>query len=345
MRIAIDFSDPSTSSLRPEQVSLKSENEFEFIQRTLEFLAASHPNEEWVKVPVLKPKGLGRFLSFGSKKTDQLMQTRADVLLTDQVVQKKIEGMKVIYYQSSLGPQLAKPDLSFQFADCVVVVSDAEKAGLSNSGILSEKVSTIYAAPSERDLWLDWHQKYSVKQQNSDGKEFFLARIDIGPKTGWEELFKAFSIFKKWQQTEVQLLISAGINEDYEKEFEEKLASYKYRNDVKLLDGDREFLELLPAAYGVLIYHKDTTGMDMLNSFKAGISVITSEENLFHEAASGCFLPAARNADETGRQIINLYRDEHLRDMLAEKGKETSKCFSWEATTQNWFNLIAKFAR
>lgn len=344
MRIAIDLSDPSTLQLRSGQVSLKAENEFEFIQKSLESLAVSHPNEEWIKVPALKTKAFTRLLSLGPNKASQLMQIKPDVVLTDQFLQKKIDGAKFIFYDRGAGLPAEKQNLTFQSAEGIVVMSDAVKVDLLKSGAPSEKIKTIHGAPSENDLWLDWHQKYSVKQQNSEGKEFFIARVDIGPNTGWETLFKAFSIFKKWQQTEVQLLLSAAINEDYEKEFDDKLASYKYRNDVKLLDRDKDFLGILPAAYGVLIHHEDTTGMDMLNAFKAGVPIITSDENLFHETASGCYLPASRNSEETGRQIINLYRDEHLRDTLAEKGKEAAKDFSWETTTQNWFNLISKFA-
>ena len=307
-------------------------------------LAISHPNEEWIKVPVLKTKAIGRLLSIGPNKTGQLMQIKPDVVVTDQALQKKIDGSKFIFFGNAENLETKKRTQTFEIADCIVVISDVVKKQLISSGVSSEKIAVLYAAPSENELWLDWHQKYSVKQQNSEGKEFFIARVDIGPNTGWETLFKAFSIFKKWQQTEVQLLLSAAISEDYEKEFDDKLASYKYRNDVKLLDGDRDFLDILPAAYGVIINHTDTTGMDILNSFKAGVPVITSEENLFNEVVSGCFLPASSNAEETGRQIINLYRDEHLRDTLAEKGKITAANFTWEATTKSWFDLIAKFA-
>jgi glycosyltransferase involved in cell wall biosynthesis len=344
MRIAIDLSDPLSFQSGMEQTTLKAENESEFIQQSLESLAVSHQIEEWIKVPALKTKGLRRLLSLGANKVSQLMQIKPDVVLTDQPLQKKIDGTKFIFIGNGEYLPAKKRDLTFQISDGIVATSDLVKKELANTGIPQDKITTIYAAPSENDLWLDWHQKYSVKQQNSEGKEFFMARINIGPNTGWESLFKAFSIFKKWQQTEVQLLLSAAINEDYEKEFDDKLASYKYRSDVKLLDADRDFLEVLPAAYGLLIHHVDITGMDMLNSFKAGVPVITSNENLFHEMTSGCFLPADRNADETGRQIINLYRDEHLRDTLAEKGKETAKDFTWQNATQSWFNLISKFA-
>ena len=307
-------------------------------------MTAAHPDEEWIKVPQSKTNGFARLLSLGANRTTRLMQIKPDVVLSDQMLKQKPAGIRYIYYPTSAHARAEKRNRTMQAVDAIVVMSDVIKSDLIKSGIAGEKIHTIYAAPSENELWLDWHQKYSIKQQNSDGKEFFIARADIGPDSGWEILFRAFSAFKKWQQTEVQLLISAEINEDFEKEFDDRLASYKYRSDVKVLDRDREFTDILPAAYGVIIHYRDSTGMDILNSFKAGVPVITSEENIFHEAVSGSFLPAARNSDEVGRQIINLYRDEHLRDMLAETGKETASRFSWQTTTQNWFDLISKFA-
>jgi len=300
------------------RIAIDTTRESEFIQKSLEQLAADHHEDEWIRVPPLKTKGFARLLPASRNKARQLMEIKPDVLIMDTMPPPGLVGIPVLYYDGN------KIDL------------------ISEKGKSSH---TIYAAPSDARLELDWHEKYSLKQRYSDGKEFFLTRMDIGPGTPWESLFKAFSIFKKWQQTEVLLLVSATIDEDYEKTFDDKFASYKFRNDVRLLQYESEFLEVLPAAYGVLIRYDDPTGMDILNAFKAGVPVITSNKNIFHEAVSGSILPAENDVDETGRQIINLYRDEHLRDTLAERGKEVVKQFTWESTSRHWYDLISKFAR
>ena len=78
----------------------------------------------------------------------------------------------------------------------------------------------------------------------------------------------------------------------------------------------------------------------MLNAFQAEVPVISSPNDLFDEELSGAFLPAIALADELSRQLINLYRDERLRDTLIEKGREKIKQFSWVQTVNRWAELL-----
>ena len=108
-----------------------------------------------------------------------------------------------------------------------------------------------------------------------------------------------------------------------------------------ILDPTKDDIErILSCAFGLICADADYTGINMLNGFKVEVPVISSPVQVFDEEVSGAFLPALPQADELSRQLINLYRDEHLRDILIEKGKRMAENYSWESSILKWNNCI-----
>jgi glycosyltransferase involved in cell wall biosynthesis len=83
----------------------------------------------------------------------------------------------------------------------------------------------------------------------------------------------------------------------------------------------------------------------MLNAFQAEVPAISSPAHVFDETVGGAFLPAVPLTDELSRQLINLYRDERLRETLVEKGREVLKNFSWKRTVEIWYQCIEEVTK
>jgi len=264
------------------------------------------------------------------------------LITTGEVYKKNTVALNQIFFFNQSYVNYIKDKKLLQYPSRIVTTSFTRKKKIIEVFSLDEhKVQVIPAAPSEDITLADWSDKLSVKDKYADGREFFFCFKNIGPDTQWEEILKAFSIFKKWQQSSFRLLIAGQIPPDYIDTFNEKFNSYKYRNEVKVLDPAKDDIErILSCAFGLICADADYTGINMLNGFKVEVPVISSPVHVFDEEVSGAFLPALPQADELSRQLINLYRDEQMRDILIEKGKRMAENYSWESSVLKWNTCI-----
>ena len=334
MRIVIDFSG-SQYRLTP--------NEIFFLDNCFQLLVKDQPQHEWVIEPFAETKGAISLLPLGIKKSLLLEKINPRLLITTAELKKKsLTALKQIFFYYQSYESYNKEKKSPRNASLVITTSPNLREKIIKSNRLEENnVIVIPAAPSEDITVADWSEKLSVKDKYSDGREFFFSFKKIGPNTQWEELLKAFSIFKRWQQSSFRLLIAGEIEPGFSEAFYEKFNSYKYRNDVKIIDPDIGNIEsILPSAFGLICADADYTGIGMLNGFKTEVPVISSPVDLFDEEVSGAFIPAIPQADELSRQLINLYRDESMREIMIEKGKEVVKKFSWEQSVGKWVNCL-----
>ena len=322
-------------------------NEIFFLDKCFQLLIKEQSEHEWIQEPFQETKGVISLLPLGIKKSIILDKLKPQLLITTgEVCKKNSTALKQIFFFNQCYEAYGRDKKSLQYPSTIVTTSSTQKRKIVETFSVDErKVQVIPAAPSEYIALADWSEKLSVKDKYSDGREYFFCFKHIGPDTQWEEILKAFSIFKKWQQSSFRLLIAGEIAPAYVDTFNEKFNSYKYRNDVKVLDLANDDIErILSCAFGMICAEADFTGVQMLNGFKAEVPVISSPVEVFEEEVSGAFLPALPQAEELGRQLINLYRDEQMRDILIEKGKQVAERFSWESSVQKWNACIKSLA-
>jgi glycosyltransferase involved in cell wall biosynthesis len=314
-------------------------NEIFFLDKCFQLLLNNYPEHEWILNPFEETKGIISILPMGIKKSLLLGKLNSPLLITTgEAYKNSNRNSKQIFFYNQAFESYKKESGNLQHPELIITSSEVLRKKIIGTYQLNEsKVRVIPAAPAEDISVADWSEKLSVKDRYSDGREFFLCFRQIGRTTHWEEILKAFSIFKKWQQSSFRLLVVAEIEPDYKEEFNEKFASYKYRADVKILDPKEDDINrIIPVAFGLISADADYTGLNLLNGFNAEVPVICSPVELFDEEVSGAFLPAISTADELSRQLINLYRDEQLRELLIEKGKQMLSKYSWEQSAEKW---------
>ena len=194
---------------------------------------------------------------------------------------------------------------------------------------------------------IDWQEKEQIKDSYADGREFFLFTGGIHPRKNLMNLLKAFSLFKKWQHSNMKLLIAGRLAWQYD-DVLTKLKSYKYRDDVVLLDylADDQLMKITASAYA-LVYPSffEGFGLPIIESMASGVPVIGANTSSMPEVGGDLALYADPNSpDDIAKQMLNLYRDETLRNELAEKGKERAASFSWDAAAVNVWQIIARTA-
>jgi glycosyltransferase involved in cell wall biosynthesis len=180
---------------------------------------------------------------------------------------------------------------------------------------------------------LSWAEAESVKTQYTGGKDFFLFAGDMDEQHQLLELLKAFSLFKKWQQSNMQLVF-AGYETNWAEVFEEKLASYKYRDDVVLLNDlpSAETARLIAASYAVVYpCTQAVLPLAIISAVQAGIAVIASDIPVNREAtAAACWVDNKTLQEGFAKAMMLLYKDENSKGDIIRQMKAGATPYTWQ---------------
>jgi glycosyltransferase involved in cell wall biosynthesis len=242
-----------------------------------------------------------------------------------------------IYYQFFTKKFLAK-------AKKIVTVSKYTKEDIIKKyGTDERKISVVHGAARDHFKAVSWFDREEMKEGYAGGTEYFLFTGGIHPRKNLMNLLKAFSLFKKWQQSNMKLLVAGRLAWDYESVLE-KLKSYRYRDDVVLLgyQPDDELARITAGAYA-LVYPSffEGFGLPVIEAMQSEVPVITSNTSSMPEIGGDAALYAdPTKPDEIAKHMQHIYRDEILRTALIEKGKEQAAKFNWDkAADALWQNI------
>jgi glycosyltransferase involved in cell wall biosynthesis len=211
-----------------------------------------------------------------------------------------------------------------------------------------ETIDVVYSAAKPIFQPIGENEKEKVKEKFTAGKEFFIYAGSIHPRKNLVNLLKAFSIFKKRQQTGMKLVLAGRLAWKYEK-FLKDLSSYKYREDVIVTGylAETDLAKLIASAYA-MVYPSlhEGFGVPVLEAMQSSVPVITSKDSSMEEIAGDAALYADPYLpDSIAAQLMHIYKDESLRTQLAEKGRIRSSDFNWDRTADLLWQSILKSTR
>jgi glycosyltransferase involved in cell wall biosynthesis len=167
---------------------------------------------------------------------------------------------------------------------------------------------------------INWSMKQQVKIDYTEGSEYFINPQSFDNMDDILNLLKAFSGFKRWQQSGMKLILTGKLFVP-PSDWEEKLGSYKYREDVLIYNNlqEQEKAKLLAGAYACIhLLKKDNDVLPLLQSLQCHIPVITTEAASAKEYVASAGLVTTNTLSEITQQMILMYKDEDLRSKLAE---------------------------
>ena len=143
----------------------------------------------------------------------------------------------------------------------------------------------------------------------------------------------------------MQLLIS--LKKEMDKGFLEKMRSFKYKNEVKVLENVtvKESATITAAAYA-FVYPFANEYSYPLQAMKCDVPVIVFNGGVFPEILSDAalYIKPDDHKDIADKMML-IYKDEKLRSELIEKGKEKVKNYSWDKTADSLWKNIEKACR
>ena len=176
------------------------------------------------------------------------------------------------------------------------------------------KIITIPLLPDEQIKPLNFTQKQEVKTVLSDGKEYYLLMAQDVEENKIITTLKAFSFFKKWQQSSMNLLIIAEDKKIIS--LSKQLETYKYKADVKLISADKKDVAFT-AAYGcIFISEKQQSDYKMNDCMQMQIPMIVHDSDYFKAEFKDSVLYAKTDEKELSQKMILLYKDEALRNEI-----------------------------
>lgn len=198
-----------------------------------------------------------------------------------------------------------------------------------------ERIDVVYSAAKKFFKPIDWQLKQAVRDEFTNGKNYFIYVGSIHPRKNPTALLKAFSIFKKRQKSDWKLVI-AGRAAWHSKAFMDSLKTYKYRDDLVVTGYvDEAQLERLTGAAYALVYPSffEGFGVPVLEAMQAGVPAITSAGSAMQEiAGDGALYADPTSYQDIADKMMLIYKDETLHSRLVEKGLVAASAYSWDKT-------------
>ena len=171
--------------------------------------------------------------------------------------------------------------------------------------IPADKIDVVYNGVKEIFKPVTNEEKDLVKNKYTSGRDFFLYAGAIHPRKNLRTLLRAFSIFKKRQQSSMKLVLAGRLAWKFDS-FVKDLENYKYRDDVVMTGyvNDDELATIMASAY-CLVYPSllEGFGVPVLEAMRCGVPVITSVNSAMMEIAGKAALYADPKSTPTLAQI------------------------------------------
>ena len=186
-------------------------------------------------------------------------------------------------------------------------------------------------------------QKEKIKQNCSNGNEYFLFYADQTTKQEeYVSVMKAFSLFKKWQKSNMKLIMI--LDYSIENEILKLIENYKFREDLKLFlnDDSSKSLNLLSACYGCIMSMNSSIQIKMIHAIKLNISMIIDETDFNKSSFANACVYSKMDEVHISQKMILLYKDEDFRDQIINGTRVLSENFNWHKISDKIWQTISK---
>ncbi len=263
-----------------------------------------------------------------------LKVSKADLLICTNQANSKTNVPQLLLVLEQVAEQkrffpfaIFKRAQSYHFAKANrILVSTSLLTSLNTLLPLLPQATPIHVAAQDYFKPIDWQQRECIKEQYTQGNEFVLC--NVGPSAfNVVQVLKAFSQFKKWQRTNMKLVL---LGQD--KEITEKLKTYKYRTDVVELQEivDTKTLALLVAgSYAMLTNCNADFVLEILQVAKSGVPVINVQPVMDDVADAVLYAPLTEPA-ALSEHMKRLFKDEGFRNQQIALGLRLSEKFNWQ---------------
>lgn len=223
----------------------------------------------------------------------------------------------------------------------IIAANDwVKKNLLSNFVEIQDRIIVLEPAV-DKLLPFTFEDRQLVKKTYTKQKDFFLVH-ELSTEANFIMTLKAFSLFKKWQQSSMQLVVVC--KKQKIKIYENKLSNYKYKGDVIISDesSDNSY-KLAQSAYAsIFIQNIFSVVSNMLQAQQANIPILLPKSDYFDAVFKDTALYTELNEKKLSEAMIELYKDENQRNKLILKGAQLQKKTEWKDVANNLWSYLSE---
>ena len=274
-------------------------------------------------------------------KPDLLIEANGVSFRTRKVSQIVLLDEKQIYISRKLFHKLLFP-VSVKYADKVVSFTNntaKEWTGLYPDAI-AKSLQFHYAA-GNHFFEHEAIEIQKVRDGYTDNRPYFSWFCDYSNTSQWEEVLKAFSLFKKWQHSNMKLLIIGYSNMHL---IQLKLRTYKHKDDVVIVSNPDEHVSsrLIAASYAMIYPAKLAyLPLPVLQAISCKTPVIVNKSVADAAENNAAFYWTEIFENESiSKQMILCYKNEEFRKEIIAQASMIGEKYSYKKLIQQFDDLI-----
>lgn len=232
-----------------------------------------------------------------------------------------------------------------QKAKRIIAVSEYTKQDIvSQYGIEPSKIDVVYNGAHQEYKPLSYDDKEKVKEQYTNGEEFFLFTGALHPRKNVINLLKAFVQFKRRQRSRIKLVVVGRMAWQYDEIIKAK-ELMPYKEDVIWTGylNVEELAKITASAYA-LVYPSlfEGFGIPILEAMSCDVPVIVSDTSSMPEVGGeAALLVDPSSPEDIAEKMMQIYKDEGLRNKMIEAARIQKNKFSWDRSAdQVWESLM-----
>ncbi len=212
--------------------------------------------------------------------------------------------------------------------------------------IQPEKIDVVHNGINDLYKIISNSDKKLIKNQFTDGKEYFLFIGALNPRKNLANLFKAFDVFRNKHSDHQTKLLVVGEKMYWSDDIKTSYGEMDFKNEV-IFTGrlEPETLAKVMGSAKALTYPSvfEGFGIPIIEAFSAGIPVITSNTTSMPEVAGdAAILVNPLDINSIVKAMETIAFDKEMTDKLTEKGKSQKLLFSWDRTAMLLWNSFEK---
>lgn len=231
-------------------------------------------------------------------------------------------------------------------ANRIATVSEFTKMDIVETYHLDlSKIDVVYNGSHELYKPLTQYEKVSVKQQYSQGEEYFIFIGSLHPRKNVDGLLKGFDLFKKQTSSKLKLII-VGDRFFMNKNLDMAYTSMEFKNDV-VFTGRKEphdLSQLLGAAWALaFVPHFEGFGIPLLEAMYCDVPSVASKVTSLPEVAGDtAFYADPSNVFSIASALTKMAYDTKGRELLISNCKQQREKFSWDFSSAKLWDTIMK---
>lgn len=265
-----------------------------------------------------------------------------------------VHDLNFLHHPEFIAPRWRKYYLSkfpafIRKADHLITVSQFSKNDLMQAlHIPPEKITVVYNSTAEGFRSVSsTDEKEKIQREFADGIPYFLHVGSIHERKNTVGLMQAFGQFRKTYPGPFRLLF-AGAKQWWTDSMQETSENQPFRNDILFLGKVSD--EALPRIYRgaeALVFPSffEGFGIPVVEAFKSGIPVITSDCTALPEIAAGAaLLIDPHKPEQIADAMHRITSDSALREELIGKGSHRAHDFSWDVAAEQIAQILKTYA-